>query len=181
VITAVSFALSVWTVQLQGLTQPAFYLMPYRAWELLLGALLALGALPEIRSTQLRNVLAGLGLIAILVSALSFSMDTPFPGLSALLPCLGTTMVIYANEFGPTLIGRLLSLGPFVWVGLISYSLYLWHWPTLILAEQLRARPLSGVEKITCIVFSFVAAALSWWLVEQPFRKRLWGLRDGLC
>jgi peptidoglycan/LPS O-acetylase OafA/YrhL len=175
VIAVVSFAVSVWEVQHRGLAQAAFYLMPYRAWELLTGALLALRALPEIKSSLLRNVLAAIGVAAILVSALLFSSATSFPGLSAALPCLGTALVIYANEPGPTLAAALLSLRPIVSVGMISYSLYLWHWPTLVLAEQLRGQPLSPAETAGCVVFSLAIATLSWKFVEQPFRKKTLG------
>ena len=171
-VAAASLGLSVWMVQYRGESDAAFYLMPFRAWELLLGALLALRAFPTVRSRLLRNVLAGFGLGAILISAVAFSSTTSFPGLSAVIPCLGAALIIYADESGPTLTGSLLSVRPLVWVGLISYSLYLWHWPTLVLAEQMRGRVLSPVQTIACVIFSVAAAALSWRFVEQPFRNK---------
>ncbi len=119
----------------------------------------------------MRNVLAGFGLGAILIGAVAFSSTTSFPGLPALVPCVGTALIIYAGESGPTLTGSLLSLPPFVWVGLISYSLYLWHWPTLVLAEQMRGQALSAGQTAACVVFSLAAAALSWRFVEQPLRR----------
>ena len=174
-ITAASFALSVWTVH-RGLVQAAFYLVPYRAWELLTGSLLALRALPQIKGSLLRNVVAGGGLVAVMAAIVAFSSLTPFPGLSAALPCIGTALVIYANESGPTLIGTLLSFRPFVFVGLISYSLYLWHWPILVFAEQLRSRGLTGTESAVCCLLAFIAATLSWRFVERPFREKIVGV-----
>jgi peptidoglycan/LPS O-acetylase OafA/YrhL len=174
-ITAASFALSVWTVH-RGLAQAAFYLVPYRAWELLTGSLLALRALPQIKGSLLHNVVAGVGLVAVMAGIFAFSSLTPFPGLSAALPCIGTALVIYANESGPTLIGSLLSFRPFVFVGLISYSLYLWHWPILVFAEQLRSRGLTGAESAVCCLLAFIGATLSWRFVEGPFREKIVGV-----
>jgi len=174
-IAATSFVLSVWTVQYRGMAQAAFYLVPYRAWELMMGSLVALRAFPRINGNTTRNVLAGAGLIAILIGVFAFSSTTSFPGLSAALPCLGTALVIYANESGATLTGALLSFRPLVFVGLISYSFYLWHWPTLVFAEQARSRALTGAEDAACVLFSLVAATLSWKFVERPFRERIVG------
>ena len=111
----------------------AFY-MPYtRAWELLIGTVLALEVLPRLSSALLRNFAALLGIVMIVYSVLAYSRTTLFPGLSALVPCGGAALIIYAGEAGPTLIGRVLSWRPAVFIGLISYSLYLWHWPVILL------------------------------------------------
>jgi hypothetical protein len=101
---------------------------------------------------------------------LTFSINTPFPGEYALVPCVGAACLIYA---GPqTMVGRMLSLRPVVFVGLISYSLYLWHWPLLIFVRYLVLRDLLLWEKAALILLSVAAAALSWAYVERPFRTR---------
>jgi peptidoglycan/LPS O-acetylase OafA/YrhL len=172
-----SFVLSCWEVQYRGLRDSAFYLVPFRAWELLLGSLIALGAFRLIRSEYVRNALAAAGLFAILISAFTYSSSTPFPGLSALAPCLGAALIIYANESGPTLAGKFLSLRPMLFVGLISYSLYLWHWPVIVYAKQFIGRPLSIPERTLTVLLSFAFAILSWRFVERPFRNSSPGVR----
>jgi peptidoglycan/LPS O-acetylase OafA/YrhL len=166
-----SLLLSCWAVQFRGLRDESFYMVPFRAWELLLGSLMALGAFPLLKSGTLRNVLAAIGFCAILISAFVYSSSTPFPGLSAALPCLGAALIIYADENGATLTGTLLSARPMVFVGLISYSLYLWHWPVIVYAKQLIGRPLTLTERIVAVSFSLMAATLSWRFVERPFRS----------
>ena len=144
----------------------AFY-WPTRAWELLLGAALAL---TEARLRPMRETISIAGLISIVASLFVFDRMTPFPGYAALAPVLGTAAVIYGGS--ETIVGRILSLRPFVWVGLISYSLYLWHWPILVYAKQaLVTEHLSLLQTTGCIVATFLAAALSWRFVETPFRK----------
>lgn len=146
----------------------AFYLLPTRAWELFFGALLALGAVPPIRVAWLREGLAatGLGLIAFAVA--SYDSQTVFPGLAALVPVLGSALLIHAAP--STLVGRLLSNPLPVGIGLISYSLYLWHWPLIVFAEYARDAKLTGVWQWAVIAASFVMAWTSWRFVERPFR-----------
>ena len=162
----------------------AFY-MPYtRAWELLLGTIVSLGYFPRIRSSLLRNAITIVGIAMIGYSALKFDAQTPFPGLPALVPCIGSALIIGAGESGPSLVGRALSWRPVVFVGLISYSLYLWHWPIIVLNDLGLSVNLSGIvpgkwallllsqgaRKIMEIVVSFVLATLSWRFVERPVR-----------
>lgn len=169
-VIALSFALSV--LATERWANANFYLSVTRAWELLLGSLLALGAFPALRSRLLREVeaLAGIALIAWAVFA--FSQTTPFPGVNALYPCVGAALVIHAGERGSTLIGRILSLRPIVFVGLISYSLYLWHWPFIVFAKYYNIDPLSAWQMVGVIALSFLVAIVSWRFIEQPFRKK---------
>jgi peptidoglycan/LPS O-acetylase OafA/YrhL len=163
----------------------AFY-MPYtRAWELLLGTLLSLKIFPALRSAGLRNVatLAGLGMI--LWSVMFYSEATLFPGFSALLPCVGSALIIWAGETGGSIVGSVLSWRPVVFVGLISYSLYLWHWPIIVLQKMGVLIGLGGVhlgahagllsehrfDMFVEIVLSLGLAILSWRFVETPFRS----------
>ena len=158
------FALSVYlTKHSPGV---AFY-WPTRAWELLLGAVLAL---TEGGPRPMRQAVSIIGLASIVVSFFIFDSMTAFPGYAALAPVLGTVAVIYGG--GETCVGRILSLRPFIWIGIISYSLYLWHWPILVFAKQaLVTEHLNLFQTTGCILATFFAAALSWRFVETPFRK----------
>jgi hypothetical protein len=159
--------------------------MPYtRAWELLIGTVLALGVLPRLSSILFRNAAALLGIAMIFYSVFTYKPSTPFPGLSALVPCVGSALIIYAGEAGTTLIGKALSWRPAVFIGLISYSLYLWHWPVILLHKtglllSMSSMPASLVQyishrrydQIVDIVVSIFLAVLSWKFIENPFRS----------
>ena len=149
----------------------AFFLLPSRAWELLIGALLALGAIPEIRSGILRQWAALSGLLLILAAAGAINRNTAFPGWAALAPCLGAALIIHSGSKGDTPIYRLLSSKGFVFVGLISYSLYLWHWPLIVFYKASFGYPSYAAMALLGAV-SLVVAAISWRYVETPFRKR---------
>ena len=163
-VAAIIFAANVYfTMHEPGV---AFY-WPTRAWELLLGSMIALtGSGPR----RTREVISIAGLLLIAFSLFAFDVTTPFPGYSALVPVLGAAAVIYGG--GETFVGRALSLQPLVWVGLISYSLYLWHWPILVLTKQsLGVDHLSVTQTMACIAATFLAAALSGALWRRPFEK----------
>ncbi|SEJ76957.1 Peptidoglycan/LPS O-acetylase OafA/YrhL, contains acyltransferase and SGNH-hydrolase domains [Sphingobium sp. AP50] len=145
-----------------------FYLLPTRAWELFAGALLALGAVPQIRPRWLRELIAWGGALAIACSVALYDRNTLFPGLTALPPVLGAAALIHAAP--GTSMARLLSLPPLVGIGLISYSLYLWHWPLIVFTEYATDVPLSGATRILVIGAALAAAILSWRFVERPFR-----------
>jgi peptidoglycan/LPS O-acetylase OafA/YrhL len=152
----------------------AFYWPITRAWELLIGSLLVLVDVPLFRRSLLRNLAAGIGLATIIFALLRYTGNTPFPGIAALLPCLGAALIIAAGAHGKTIVGRTLSLKPIVFTGLISYSLYLWHWPIIVFAEH--GMPLTGglphrLGKAVIFAVSFVVAAISWRFVERPFRR----------
>ncbi len=159
------------------------FFMPYtRAYELLIGVLLALPLLPRTASSLLRNLLAALGLAFVLIAITRFSSAIPFPGYAALLPCIGSALLIYsglprgqghpgqahADPSPVTLTARLLALPPLVFAGLISYSLYLWHWP-LIVFQQMGA--FWGSEQLARLNQSLVSALIR--LKVQSFSARL--------
>jgi peptidoglycan/LPS O-acetylase OafA/YrhL len=177
-----SLAASVAT--LYGNPTTAFY-MPYtRAWELLLGTVIALGLFPRLTRVPVRNGVALLGIGMIGYSLLRYSPQTPFPGLAAVVPCAGSALIIGAGESGSTLVGKALSWRPIVFIGLISYSLYLWHWPMIILNDLGLSADFSSFvphswafvvllqksNKVAVVLASFVLATLSWRFVERPFR-----------
>ena len=168
---AISLALSIHRVGSNP--SSTFFLLPTRAWELLVGSLLAI--LPPVFSRapmSLRQVLSALGLILLIWPIFAYHKETVFPGAAALPPCLGAALVIWSNGASQTLIGRLLSLRPVVFVGLISYSLYLWHWPLFAFGTywSIGATPLN--LRLLLLAGGFLLAVLSWRFVETPFRKR---------
>jgi len=148
-----------------------FFLLPTRAWELLLGFLLVLLPKDLFARPALRNGLALAGLAGIAFAFVFYHEDTPFPGLAALPPCLGTALIIATGGSGPTLVSRFLSLKPCVWIGLISYSLYLWHWPLIVLLrETLPADYFPPLQGAGIFVAGILLGYLSWRFVERPFR-----------
>lgn len=153
----------------------AFYLLPSRAWELLTGSLLAIGVVPLVTSRLWREALGLVGLALVAGSILLINTVTPFPGLAALAPCLGAAALIHAGASGPNIASRLLSLKPMIAVGLISYSLYLWHWPILTF-QRMGWTFFPYDSKIgtgmVVIGLSFLASWLTWRFVEQPFRGK---------
>jgi peptidoglycan/LPS O-acetylase OafA/YrhL len=162
---AVSAALVHW------MPRSAFYHLPSRGFELLIGAALALGLVPQFRSRRLAEAAcwAGLGVMAIAV--LLFDSETPFPGFAALVPTLGCALVIHATTSHPLAAARVLSLGPVVYLGRISYSLYLWHWPLIAIPSYVLMRKLTGLEATAAIAASVALAAFSLHFIERPFRR----------
>ncbi|MDQ7002771.1 MAG: acyltransferase family protein [Ghiorsea sp.] len=171
IVVIISLALSSYIV----LEHPsmAFYWAPLRAWELLMGAVLALGMVPMIRSQKLREIIAMTGLFLILFAYFYYTGKNIFPGLSALLPCLGAAMIIHAGTAGHTKVGTLLSLKPVVFIGLISYSLYLWHWPLIVLLKSYLVFEPNIWQMSIALLLSFGLAVFSWKYIEQPFRNKI--------
>jgi len=170
-IALISFVVSEWGTR----THPSasFYLLPFRAWELLLGGLLCFVPSPSKLKGWMLSGLSWLGIAGILVAAFSFDHTTRFPGVAALLPCMGTAMVIYANSLRLTSAGTVLASAPFVFVGLRSYSLYLWHWPLLALLRTLHSGAQPELSsRLLALAASFVLAELSYRYIEQPFRRK---------
>ncbi len=170
-----SFLMSVYTVSRQP--RAAFYLLPTRAWELLFGSLIAF--LPTVSllvsRRSLREFIALAGLALVLTPVFFYSTQTPFPGLAALPVCLGTALLIWANGLGQTSISRALSTRPIVFLGLISYSLYLWHWPLFAFSKYAAIAPLSPGYRFGMLGLGLLLAILSWKYVETPFRERKLG------
>lgn len=167
-IFVVSLGFCIWQTQTSPVA--AFYLPASRAWELATGALLAVGAVPAIRERVAREFVAWAGLSAIVLTAVLLNETTPFPGAVALAPVLGTAALLHCAE--RTSVGRLLSTPPMIGIGLISYSLYLWHWPIIVFMVYARDMPLGGVSFLLAIALSLIMAVLSWRFVERPYRTR---------
>jgi peptidoglycan/LPS O-acetylase OafA/YrhL len=146
----------------------AFYLLPPRAWELLAGALLALGAVPEIRHRLACEAISLAGLAAIVAAVVLYKSNTVFPGVAALPPVLGAAALIHCGQ--GTMAGKALSLRLPVAIGLISYSLYLWHWPLIVFTGYRQGMDLRPLQSAAVIAASLAAAWLSWRFIERPFR-----------
>lgn len=156
----------------------AFYLPGPRAWELLFGALLALGAVKPPRGRALRETLGALGLAAIVFSVIFLSADSvalsgasPFAAPLTVFPCLGAVCLILAGGGSGSFASRLLARRAPAACGRISYSLYLWHWPLIVLYNLTIGEPTTMSERAGLILASFVLAAASAHFIERPFRK----------
>ncbi|WP_082522067.1 acyltransferase family protein [Ramlibacter sp. Leaf400] len=150
----------------------AFFMAPSRGFELLIGAYLATGHLRPVADTKIRGILSLLGLGMIGIAAATFSAETRFPGVAALLPCIGAALLLHSSAAGPTFGGRLISVQPFRYVGDISYSLYLWHWPILAFCRHLYGADLSATVATCGVLVTAVLAAMSYHLIEQPVLRR---------
>ena len=168
-ITIVAMASLAWAVAKQSDTDGfAFYMLPTRAWELLAGSIVALVALPQMRTSWVREAACWAALAAIGWAVATYDKTTLFPGLSAIPPVLGAAILLgYAPG---TRLGALLSLRGPVFIGLISYSLYLWHWPIIVFWRYAQDAALSGWQPAGAIAISLAVAWLSWKFIEQPFR-----------
>jgi peptidoglycan/LPS O-acetylase OafA/YrhL len=169
-LTAVSFALALaWT---RGSPPWAFFSLPTRAWELAVGGLVALSAAHWQRLPGLTTALVGWGGLGVItLSCIQLGTSTPYPGVAALLPVLGTALVIGAgcatSDAGA---GRALSAPVMRAVGRVSYSWYLWHWPVLLLMPQVIAHRTGLADRLAATIISAGLAVITLHLVENPAR-----------
>jgi len=163
---ACSFGFAIWCEPVA-----AFYLLPARAWELLAGSLLAVGTFPALRSRAIREIAAWTGISLIAVAVAFFDGDTGNLFPYALAPCLGTALIIHASDGGPSWVQRVLSIRPLVFIGAISYSLYLWHWPLIFFARYYTMRGLTWEVRAEILLASLVMATISYHWIEMPFRR----------
>ena len=157
---------------------PAYFSSFTRAWELATGALLALAGNHLVRlPARFRHMLALGGLAAIGLAVVMFDESTPFPGWRAAVPVLGTAAVIAAGASGSIGLARLLTIRPMRYVGDLSYSLYLWHWPVLVLGAYELGHPPGEWETGVLIAVLVGASVLSFHLVEDPIRHQRFARR----
>lgn len=159
--------------------EAAFYLLPARFWEIATGSLIVLllrRSLPvatagDINDSRSSEALSGIGLALIVISMAVFDERTPFPGTYALVPTVGTALVLTFGD-ARTLVGRLLGHQALVGIGLVSYSVYLWHQPLLAFAKVGIGRNLSGGWTLLLLTLSIALGYGTWQFVEKPFRDR---------
>lgn len=175
-ISVISLGLAIALTPIKGVF--SFFMLPTRAWELILGGLLAVALAKSDRppvilvNKNAREFLALVGLGLIGWSVFFYHHETPFPGYAALVPCAGTALLIWVHSHGSlTAIGRVLSLPAIVRVGQISYSLYLWHWPLIAYGNYLFLLE-STEAKWLVVLLSCWLGYLSWRWVETPFREK---------
>ena len=164
--TVLSLLLSVYQTQ----TSPiwAFYSLPTRAWELGVGALLLF--VPE--KVWRNRFIPWLGVIGIAIATFNFDENTAFPGLNAVLPVFATALLIGSISIWPRAFNDLSNNRISQWLGAISYPLYLWHWPALVLPSSALGRPLRIRERLFCILLTVVLAHLTSKFIEQPLRHK---------
>jgi peptidoglycan/LPS O-acetylase OafA/YrhL len=148
----------------------SFYLLPSRAWEMIFGGLLWF--LPALQGKWARESISFLSLSTIIGCGWALPFAGSFPGLSAVLPCLATALLIYANSKELSIIGKGLSSRIPVFVGLLSYSLYLWHWPLIVFVRYRHGAELSVGMKGVVLMTSVLLALISWKFIETPIRQK---------
>lgn len=152
----------------------SYFMLPARFFELGIGAILAIhwDNLKQI-SSKIAHLFSLLGIVMILVPAFLLNGNSIFPGHNALIPCLGTVLLIISGKSEQKgIINQILSTKLFVKIGLISYSLYLWHWPFIIFTKYFSAS-FTGFNRITILALIFVISYLSWKYIELPFRYKV--------
>jgi peptidoglycan/LPS O-acetylase OafA/YrhL len=168
-VIAVSLAISVYVTAVDP--GPAYFITPTRMWELAFGGLVAVlpASTRHMPSSAARSIIAWLGIGGILLAGFTYTGSTPFPGYTALLPVAGTALVLWANAESRYSPAPLLGLRPVQYLGDISYSVYLWHWPLIALLPALSG-PLGPLDILVIVVATLVLAGLSKKFVEDRFR-----------
>ncbi len=155
----------------------AFYLLPSRAWELIFGGLLTffnrdlIFSNRNINFQRIINLLPSIGIYMIVYSLIFIGDETLHPSFITLIPVLGTMLIILFSQKGE-LINDTLSLKPFVLIGVISYSLYLWHQPIFVLFRLIEHSAIRYIEFLALVVLSIIMATISYKLIEKPFRVK---------
>lgn len=175
-VVALAAASLIWAIAKQADTDGfAFYMLPTRAWELLAGAVIALLPPPlwrfsrHMERRRIKDALCWLALAVLAWTVTSYGHSTIFPGLAAVPPVLATAVLISLSP--GTRVAALLSMRGPVLLGLISYSLYLWHWPIIVFWQYAQDAMLAGWQSAAAVAVSIAAGWLSWRYIEQPFRS----------
>ncbi|WP_292332139.1 acyltransferase, partial [Mesorhizobium sp.] len=178
----VSFILWAWPT---NVSQPwALYFSPLRAWEFAAGGLASMAPARLLQARPLLGrALSLAGLTMIGTAYLTFSEDASFPGFLALLPVAGTVLLLKAGAAGArdgyspdserNWVNAALALSPLQWIGRLSYSIHLWHWPVIVYAGML-ASELTPIKRLYCLALTLALSALTCRLIENPIRRNGW-------
>jgi peptidoglycan/LPS O-acetylase OafA/YrhL/lysophospholipase L1-like esterase len=171
-LSVASFALCIWLMKTDR-SATAFFMSPPRAWEFLIGGMVAVEGFPVLRNPALRRTARGIALIMLAIPVFSLRQGPGFPGFNALLPCIGAALFIWSGIGVPTFSRNALSpLEAVRFFGRISYSLYLWHWPLFTFARFSKTSlTLTHFDKIALFALTVAISYLSWRFVEQPLRR----------
>ncbi|MFT4085265.1 MAG: acyltransferase family protein [Nocardioides sp.] len=174
-VVVASLGYSIW--ETARLPHAAYFVTPARMWQLGLGGLLAmLPAAVRARSEAVRHAGAAAGWLLVFGSIALFTESSPVPGWIALIPVLGAALVIFCGDAFVAASPAVLQVPVRVsaWIGGISYSLYLWHWPLIVLTPYATGRPLTPATKLVVLAAAVLCAWLSARLVEDPVRRLRW-------
>ena len=173
VLALASFVLSIWLMKSDG-SANAFFMSPPRAWEFLVGGLIAVPGFPVLRNVLAQQIARGFALALIAIPIFSLRQGPGFPGFNALAPCIGAAMFLWSGIGVPTPIrSRYSPLNVMKFFGQISYSLYLWHWPLFTFARFSKSSlVLDAGDKVMLFALTVLISHLSWRFVEQPFRQK---------
>jgi peptidoglycan/LPS O-acetylase OafA/YrhL len=168
-----SFALSIWLMKSDG-SANAFFMSPPRAWEFLIGGLIATPGFPVLRNALAQQIVRGVALVVIAIPIFSLRQGPGFPGFNALAPCIGAALFLWSGIGVPTQTrSRYSPLNVVQFFGQISYSLYLWHWPLFTFARFSKSSlVLDATDKVVLFALTVLISYLSWRFVEQPFRLK---------
>lgn len=173
ILAAIAFISFGWNIYaLQHNSSSAFYFAHLRAWELLIGSLLALNPFSTNPKPLLRNMISLVGFGMLSIPIFVYSKDTLFPGIAAAIPALGSAMIIYSGITNSTVVNKVLSIPALVFIGQISYSLYLWHWPLINFTKQYFIQKLDRAELLLLLIITIALSTLSWKFIERPFRVK---------
>ncbi len=175
IVLLIVFLLSISVAHWGAFNKPAatFFLLPTRGWELLLGVFIAifLKFKTHMNGRLINEILSLIGICLIIFAIINFDENTPFPSLYTLIPTIGTALIILSTS-NQTILYKFLSYKPFVGIGLISYSVYLWHQPVLAFARHRLVEEPSTQIILILILISFLIGYISWKIVEKPFRNK---------
>ena len=172
-----------WSIHETATNGTAAYFSPLtHAWELALGGLVAVGSVQLAKLPRgVAIVMSWIGLGGIVWAAFAFTAATAYPGSAVALPVVSTALVVAGGTVAPTWGAEaLLRLYPFRWLGKLSYSLYLWHWPILIIAGQYAAHPLSVKDNLGWVLVALALSIVSYFVVENPIRHWTLLTRSGV-
>ena len=174
-ISAVIFLSFIWSIyQTSAHPLNAYFSSLTRAWELGIGALLAIATLrsKDRFSEDSKSIIGIAGLVMILASVFFFNSQTSFPGFAALIPVIGSALIIFSGIHSTNLVSDLLSIRIFTFLGRISYSIYLWHWPVIIFANSTHPDFLKHpFGKVLAVLLVLLLSTASYYLVENPIRS----------